>query len=155
MTGDLSSLLIVSKSGLRNSCHSVTIANASAPFNASVELAGHPRLLRIAFEQLLDNAFKFTGQREGALIEVHAEVLGDRISIRVRDNGVGFHTDFARKLFGAFQRLHSVEEFEGHGIGLAMVERVVRMHGGNAWAEGVPNAGATIHLDFPRSGVPQ
>ena len=112
---------------------------------------GHPRLLRIAFEQLLDNAYKFTGQREGAVVEIDALTDDDRTVVRVRDNGVGFDPDFARKLFGAFQRLHGVDEFEGHGIGLATVERVVRMHGGTAWAEGIPNRGATISLAFPHA----
>ncbi|MFN2377402.1 MAG: ATP-binding protein, partial [Candidatus Binatia bacterium] len=68
---------------------------------------------------------------------------------RIHDNGVGFNPEFARKLFGAFQRLHGVEEFEGHGIGLATVERVVRMHGGRAWAEGLPDHGATIFFELP------
>jgi len=110
---------------------------------------GHPRLLRIAFEQLLDNAFKFTGQRNDGLVEIDAQVDDDKTVVRVRDNGVGFDPDFARKLFGAFQRLHGVDEFEGHGIGLATVERVVRMHGGVAWAEGSPNQGAIISMSFP------
>jgi PAS domain S-box-containing protein len=115
-----------------------------------LEIEGHPRLLRIAFEQLLDNAFKFTGQRgAGAVVEIDAKQKDGTLCVRVRDNGVGFDPDFARKLFGAFQRLHGVEEFEGHGIGLAMVERVVRMHGGAARAEGAPNEGATIFLEFP------
>jgi PAS domain S-box-containing protein len=115
-----------------------------------LHVEGHPRLLRIAFEQLLDNAFKFTSQRgSGALVEIDGEQAGGRTCVRVRDNGVGFDPDFARKLFGAFQRLHGVEEFEGHGIGLAMVERVARMHGGSARAEGTPNEGATIFLEFP------
>jgi signal transduction histidine kinase len=115
-----------------------------------IEIDGHARLLRIAFEQLLDNAFKFTSQRgAGAVVEIDAEQNDGTTVVRVRDNGVGFDPDFARKLFGAFQRLHGVEEFEGHGIGLAMVERVVRMHGGAARAEGTPNEGATIVLEFP------
>jgi len=112
-------------------------------------LLGHPRLLGIAFEQLLDNAFKFTSLRSDALIELDAEVDDERTMVRLRDNGVGFDPEFAEKLFGAFQRLHGVDEFEGHGIGLAMVERVVRMHGGSARAEGEPNKGALISLTFP------
>jgi PAS domain S-box-containing protein len=120
-----------------------------------VQIVGHPRLLRIAFEQLLDNAFKFTSQRgAGAAVDLDAEEAGGTTVVRVRDNGVGFDPDFARKLFGAFQRLHGVEEFEGHGIGLAMVERVVRMHGGTARAEGTPNEGATIILEFPPAPEP-
>jgi light-regulated signal transduction histidine kinase (bacteriophytochrome) len=83
------------------------------------------------------------------VVEIDAEVDDAQTVIRVRDNGVGFDPDFARKLFGAFQRLHGVDEFEGHGIGLATVERVVRMHGGTAWAEGTPGRGATISMAFP------
>jgi PAS domain S-box-containing protein len=113
-------------------------------------LTGHPRLLRIAVEELLDNAFKFTSPREhGARVEVDATQDGERTVLHVRDNGVGFDPEFAAKLFGAFQRLHGPEEFEGHGIGLATVERVVRMHGGSAVASGRPGEGATISLRFP------
>lgn len=114
-----------------------------------IEILGHPRLLRIALEQILDNAFKFTAHREDASVCLEATIDDTRTVVRVRDNGVGFDPDFARKLFGAFQRLHGVEEYEGHGIGLATVERVVRMHGGSAWAEGTPDQGATIFVEFP------
>lgn len=118
---------------------------------AGMTAVGHPQLLRIAFEQLLDNAFKFTSSRGGALVEVDMEEDGESLVYRVRDNGVGFDQEFARKLFGAFQRLHGIEQFEGHGIGLAMVERVVRMHGGSAWAEGSPERGATFFVALPRT----
>ncbi|HEY2773427.1 MAG TPA: ATP-binding protein [Candidatus Binatia bacterium] len=113
-------------------------------------MTGHPRLLRIAFEQLLDNAFKFTGLRSDALIELDGRNDQNTITFFVRDNGVGFDPEFAEKLFGAFQRLHGAAEFEGHGIGLATVERVMRMHGGSAHARGTPDRGATIELTFPR-----
>lgn len=116
---------------------------------AGMTACGHPQLLRIAFEQLLDNAFKFTSSRGGALVEIDAQAEDGRVVYRVRDNGVGFDPEFARKLFGAFQRLHGIDQFEGHGIGLAMVERVARMHGGSAWAEGSPERGATFFLALP------
>ncbi len=118
---------------------------------AGMNAVGHPQLLRIAFEQLLDNAFKFTSSRDAALVEVDMEADEGRSVFRVSDNGVGFDQEFARKLFGAFQRLHGVDEFEGHGIGLATVERVVRMHGGSAWAEGSPERGATFFLAIPHA----
>lgn len=116
-----------------------------------LKLVGHPRLLTVAFEQIFDNAFKFTGLRRDARVELDADTDNERTVVRIRDNGVGFDPELAKKLFGTFQRLHGIDEFEGHGIGLATVERVVRMHGGNAWADGRPNEGATISLAFPRS----
>lgn len=120
-----------------------------------IRVAGHVRLLRIALEQLFDNAFKFTSLREnGAVVEMDAVEEDGVLSVRVRDNGVGFDPEFAEKLFGAFQRLHGLEQFEGHGIGLATVERVVRMHGGSATADGTPGAGATITLRFPDARRP-
>jgi signal transduction histidine kinase len=118
-----------------------------------VRLVGHPHLLQVALTQLLDNAFKFTAMRDDATIELDADVDADRTVLCLRDNGVGFDPAFAEKLFGAFQRLHNIEEFEGHGIGLAMVERVVRMHDGKAWAEGAPDKGASIWMSFPHPGV--
>jgi signal transduction histidine kinase len=129
-----------------------------APRSVAVEvqpglvLRGHARLLRVAFEQLLDNAFKFTGPRPDARVEVDGHITDGVLEVRVRDNGVGFDPEFAEKLFGAFQRLHGMEDFEGHGIGLATVERIVRMHGGHARAVGNPGQGAEFVLTFPVDG---
>lgn len=112
---------------------------------------GDPRLLRVALENLLGNAWKFTSGRAVAHVEFGAttEDTGDETPDRgqvfyVRDDGAGFEMDYVDKLFGAFQRLHSPEEFEGTGIGLATVQRVVRRHGGEVWAEGAPDQGATF-----------
>jgi two-component system NtrC family sensor kinase len=102
---------------------------------------GDDRLLTVVFENLLGNAWKFTRRCESARIEVG--VTGDRAYF-VRDNGAGFNMDYASKLFGVFQRLHSTIEFEGTGIGLATVQRVVRRHGGRIWAEGAVGCGATF-----------
>jgi two-component system NtrC family sensor kinase len=102
---------------------------------------GDDRLLTIVFENLLGNAWKFTRRCEVARIEVG--VTGDKAYF-VRDNGAGFNMAYASKLFGVFQRLHSAMEFEGTGIGLATVQRVVRRHGGTIWAEGVVGCGATF-----------
>ena len=118
-----------------------------------IRISGHPKLLRIAIEETLENAFKFTSLREDrAVITVDAVVDDDATVLTVADNGVGFDPEFAEKLFGAFQRLHGLEQFEGHGIGLATVERVVRMHGGSATADGKPGEGARISLRFPHVG---
>jgi two-component system NtrC family sensor kinase len=104
---------------------------------------GDEGLLKIVFENLLGNAWKFTGTRSHARIEVGVTDDGTRTYF-VRDNGAGFDMAYASKLFGMFQRLHSVTEFEGTGIGLATVQRVVRRHGGRIWAEGAVGRGATF-----------
>lgn len=107
---------------------------------------GDPRLLRVVLENLLSNAWKYTGKRAGAVIEFAAEEQGGRPVYLVRDNGVGFDMAFAGKLFTPFQRLHSADEFEGTGIGLATVRRIVERHGGTVWVEAAPDHGATFYF---------
>lgn len=103
-----------------------------------------PNLMRVLLENLLDNAWKFTSRRELAKIELGmAEKDGQKVYF-VRDNGAGFNMAYADKLFGAFQRLHSAQEFAGTGIGLATVNRIVLRHGGRVWAEGEVDVGATV-----------
>ena len=110
---------------------------------------GDRLLLRQVFMNLISNALKFTRPRASARIEIGSRSRADGVSIFVRDNGVGFDMRAADRLFGTFQRLHSGELFEGNGIGLANVQRIVQRHGGRVWAEGQPGAGAVFGFDLP------
>jgi light-regulated signal transduction histidine kinase (bacteriophytochrome) len=112
---------------------------------------GDPALLHLAVSNLLSNAIKYTRRAADASISVGGFPGShtDDVTIRIRDNGVGFAESAAGKLFGVFQRLHADEEFEGTGIGLANVRRIVARHGGRVWAEGRPGDGATFFFSLP------
>jgi PAS domain S-box-containing protein len=105
-----------------------------------------PLLLRLALDHLVGNAVKFTAPRSTARIEIIPVQADSEIGLAVRDNGVGFDPADANRLFALFQRLHRPDEFEGSGLGLALVRRVVEKHGGRVWAEGHPGGGATVYL---------
>lgn len=115
---------------------------------------GDLELLRAAFYNLLQNAVKFTRNRPVAEIEVTATEEEGEHRIHVKDNGVGFDPGFSQDLFGAFKRLHPHEGFEGTGIGLANVKRIILRHRGRVWAEGDPGRGARFHLALPGEGAP-
>lgn len=113
-------------------------------------ITGDAALLRQVWENLLSNALKFTSLRERAEITVEYRVDDDFVTYIVRDNGAGFDMRYAGKLFGVFQRLHAGKEFDGTGVGLAIVDRIVRRHGGRVWGEGAVGRGATFCFSLPR-----
>ncbi|HEY5513772.1 MAG TPA: response regulator [Geomonas sp.] len=106
-------------------------------------------LLRAAIGNLLENAWKFTGKREAATIEFGQKREGDAEVFFLRDNGAGFDMRYASRLFGAFQRMHNESEFEGMGVGLATVQRIIHRHGGRIWADAAVEGGATFFFSFP------
>lgn len=113
------------------------------------QIMADPVLIRLVFENLIDNAIKYTRPRDPARIEIGSHRDDGEIIFFVRDNGVGFDMKYIEKLFGVFQRLHRIEDFEGTGIGLANVRRIVERHGGRSWAEAELDKGATFFIALP------
>ena len=112
----------------------------------NVSAKGDKELLRVALQNLLGNAFKFTSQEPHARVQFGRTEQAGHAAIFVRDNGIGFDMNYADKLFRPFERLHSESEFSGTGIGLATVHRVIARHGGRAWAESAIGDGATFYF---------
>ena len=104
------------------------------------------RLFRLALDNLLGNAWKYTSRQDEAFIEFGTRDCGETRAFFIRDNGAGFEMSMKEKLFIPFQRLHSRDEFDGHGIGLATVQRIIQRHGGRIWAEGEVGKGASFYF---------
>ena len=117
-------------------------------FNANCD----PGLMKQVFANLLSNAVKYTRRQEHAVIQVGQTRQNDERVIFVRDNGVGFEMQYVEKLFGVFHRLHKARDFEGTGVGLAIVQRIIRKHGGRIWAEAKLNQGATFSFTLGTPG---
>jgi PAS domain S-box-containing protein len=112
---------------------------------------GDPNLLEVVLTNLLGNSFKFTCKTDNARIEVGCATIQAKNAFYVRDNGVGFDMEYARNMFAPFQRMHTLSEFPGTGIGLAIVQRIIHRHGGQVWAEGKVNSGATFYFSLESS----
>ena len=123
---------------------------AEVKVRPGVTVVADGQLLRIAVENLLENAWKFTAKTPMPRIEFGLTNVAGEPSYFVRDNGAGFDMAYADRLFGPFQRLHLASEFPGTGIGLATVQRIIHRHGGRVWAEGLPGQGATFHFTIGR-----
>jgi light-regulated signal transduction histidine kinase (bacteriophytochrome) len=112
---------------------------------------GDVNMLRQVWYNLLGNSVKYASKREGPVIEVGAKEDDTSVTYYVKDNGTGFDMKYANKLFGVFQRLHRQDEFEGTGLGLALVKRIISKHGGEIWAEAILNEGATFYFSIPKT----
>jgi PAS domain S-box-containing protein len=127
--------------------------NPDRSFDVTVQegimVQGDPYLMKIAMENLIGNAWKFTGKEAHPRIEFGTTVRDGEAACFIRDNGVGFDMAYVSKLFGAFQRLHTTDEFPGTGIGLATVQRIIHRYGGRVWAEGEIGKGATFYFTLP------
>lgn len=148
---DLTQLARIIASDLQ---HSQPERNVSVHIADGLRCHGDPGLLRIVLENLLGNAWKYTSKNAAAHISFEAEQRGGETVYYVRDDGVGFDMKFADKLFGAFQRLHRRDEFEGTGIGLATVARIVHRHGGRVWAEAKLGHGANFYFALGKTAFP-
>jgi light-regulated signal transduction histidine kinase (bacteriophytochrome) len=147
---DLSALALLVLEELQRNAPERRVVAQVAP---GLDALGDARLLRIVVDNLLGNAWKFTSNRAEARINVGRERKGDEDVFFVRDDGAGFDMAYRDKLFSPFQRLHRVSEFDGTGVGLATVQRIVRRHGGRIWAEGRVDEGAVFFFTLREPGA--
>jgi len=129
------------------------LVNRNVEINISElpETKGDENLINQVWVNLISNAIKYSRNKEKAVIDIGGKIEDDKIIFNIKDNGAGFDMKYADKLFGVFHRLHKTREFEGIGIGLANVNRIVTRHGGKCWAEGEVGKGATFFFSIPNN----
>jgi light-regulated signal transduction histidine kinase (bacteriophytochrome) len=134
-------------------CNDLRLANPDRKVEIRIEdnihAHGDENLIRILLQNLINNAWKFTKEQETAFITFSAEKVNEQIVYFVQDNGVGFNSQMAHKLFAPFHRLHSESEFQGYGIGLATCHKIIQRHDGDIWAEGDTGKGAILKFTLP------
>jgi signal transduction histidine kinase len=138
---------------VREVCEELTLEKQAAPQIVLQPLEGargDRAMLRQVLVNLIGNAVKFSSHQPEPVVEIGSRQEPGHVVFYVKDNGVGFDDRFKDKLFGVFQRLHSEEEFEGNGVGLALVQQIVRRHGGRVWAESKVGQGATFYFALPK-----
>ncbi len=148
-------LSLVAETVIKELRQSDPVRTINISITPNLWVRGDPTLLEILLSNLLGNAWKFTRQRPDATIELGTLIKDNKACFFIRDNGVGFDMKYSAKLFTAFQRLHSIEQFEGTGIGLATVQRVIRKHGCSIWVDASIDAGATFYFTLPSSDTRQ
>lgn len=127
--------------------------NASIVTHNLLPIVADASLISHVMTNLLSNAVKYTSRKPDAKVEIDSEQHSGMVTYSIRDNGVGFNMKYSDKLFGVFQRLHTDEEFDGTGVGLAIVQRIIHRHGGSVWAEAKPDEGATFYFNLPNESV--
>ncbi len=107
------------------------------------------RLMKLVWVNLISNALKYSAKADGAVIEIGSYKEADKVVYYIKDNGIGFDNAYSSKIFQVFQRLHNIDQYEGTGVGLAIVQRIIHRHCGHIWAEGKPCEGATFYFSLP------
>ena len=145
------------KSIINQAFEEIARGNEKARINLEIgklhKANGDAHLIRLVWNNLISNAIKYSSKKEVSEISVGSQSAGNYITYYIKDNGVGFEMLYKHKLFGVFQRLHSGKDFEGNGVGLAIVQRIIRRHGGEVWADGEVDNGATFYFSLPSQDI--